>query len=90
MEHKYHFMITKCCPKEQIFDGDMTFTEARKFMDEHASSDRRVVFKVYNDLTYKWEDGGDSYYGNRNVYDNHGQHYIIDPDYRNMWKAKKQ
>lgn len=90
MEQKYHFIITRYCPKEQIFDGFMTFTEARKFMDEHASDERRVGFMVYNDLINKWQDFGDSYHGGRKVYDKHGQLNIIDPDYRNMWEAKKQ
>ena len=73
---------------EQLFDGMMTFTEARKFMDEHASYERRVGFKVFNDLLNCWQDFKDSYHGGRKVYDNHGDLYIIDQDYRNMWKAK--
>ena len=68
----------------------MTFTEARKFMDENATYERRVVFKVFNDALNQWQDFRDSYHGNRKVYDHNGDLYIIDPDYRNMWKAKEQ
>ena len=90
MEQKHHFIITRYCPAEQIFDGDMTFTEARKFMDEHATNERRVGFKVFNDCIYKWQDFGDSYHGGRKVYDKQGQLYILDPDYRNMWWPDSQ
>ena len=89
MEEKYHFIITRYCPKEQLFAGMMTFTEARKFMDEHASYERRVGFKVFNELRNTWEDFRDiAYHGGRKVYDN-GELYIIDPDYRHIWKAKE-
>ena len=90
MEQKHHFIITRYCQMEQLFDGDMTFTEARKFMDENASFERRVGFKVFNDHTCKWEDFKDSYHGGRKVYDKKGQLYIIDPDYRNMWWPESQ
>lgn len=90
MEQKHHFIITRYCPTEVIFDGDMTFTEARKFMDQHASYERRVGFKVFNDQTCKWDDFKNvAYHGGRKVYDN-GDPYIIDPDYRNMWKPESQ
>lgn len=88
MEEKDHFKISRYCPKEEIFDGMMTFTEARKFMDENATSERRVGFQVFNDRMNRWEDFGDSYHGGRKVYDKKGQPYIIDPDYRNMWKPE--
>lgn len=90
MVKKYHFNITRYCPTEQLFDGMMTFTEARKYMDEHASFERRVGFKVFNDHTCKWEDFKDSYHGGRKVYDNKGDLYILDPDYRGMWKPEDQ
>ena len=83
---RHHFKISRYCPKEEIFDGMMTFTEARKFMDENATFERRVGFQVFNELLNRWEDLGDSYHGGRKVY-NKGELYIIDPDYRNMWKA---
>lgn len=89
-EKKHHFIIDRYCPKEQIFDGEMTFTEARRFMDENASFERRVGFKVFNDLTGKWEDFKCSYHGGRKVYDCAGQLYILDPDYRNMWLPESQ
>lgn len=84
MEQKYHFIITRYCPMEQIFDGMMTFTEARKFMDEHASFERRVGFKVFNNYLCEWQDFKDSFHGGRKVYDNKGCLYILDPDYRRM------
>lgn len=94
MEQKHHFIITRYCPTEQIFDGEMTFTEARQFMDQHASNERRVGFKVFNQLynngSGRWEDYKDSYHGGRKVYDNKGQLYILDPDYRSMWTPKSQ
>lgn len=88
MEEKHHFKITRYCPKEEIFDGMMTFTEARKFMDENATFERRVGFEVFNDELNRLEDFGDSYHGGRKVYDKKGNLYIIDPDYRNMWLAE--
>ena len=63
----------------------MTFTEARKFMDENASFERRVGFQVFNERLNRWEDFGDSYHGGRKVYDKRGNLNIIDPDYRSMW-----
>ena len=94
MEQKHHFIITRYCPMEQLFDGMMTFTEARKFMDEHASFERRVGFKVFNELynngSGRWEDFKDSYHGGRKVYDNKGYLYILDPDHRGMWKPEDQ
>ena len=88
MEQMHHFVITKYCPIEQLFDGMMTFTEAHKFMDENASFERRVGFKVFNDATNKWEDFKDSFHGGRKVYDKKGVLYILDPDFRNMWKPE--
>lgn len=90
MEQKHHFIITRYCPMEQLFDGMMTFTEARKFMDENASFERRVGFKVFNDAMNRWEDFKDSYHGGRKVYDNKGYLYILDPDHRGMWKPEDQ
>ncbi len=90
MKTKYHFIITRYCPTEQLFDGMMTFTEAHKFMDENASFERRVGFKVYNDLMRRWENYKDSYHGGRKVYDNFGNLWILDPDYQNMWKPESQ
>lgn len=90
MEAKIHIIITRYCPTEQLFDGMMTSTEARRFMDENASFERRVGFKMYNEHLCKWEDFGDSYHGGRKVYDKNGQLYIIDPDYRNMWSPECQ
>ena len=88
MEKQKHFKIARYCPKEEIFDGMMTFTEAREFMDVHASFERRVGFQVFNDLRNRWEDFGDSYHGGRKVYDKKGNLNIIDPDYRNMWSPE--
>lgn len=92
MEQKHHFIITRYCPMEQLFDGMMTFTEARKFMDENASFERRVGFKVFNALfnngSGRWEDFKDSYHGGRKVYDKKGDLYIIDPDYKSMWRPE--
>lgn len=94
METKHHFIITKYCPNEQIFDGMLTYTEARKFMDENATNERRVGFKVFNELynngSGRWEDYKDSYHGGRKVYDSKGQLYILDPDYRSMWLPESQ
>lgn len=94
MENRYHFIITKYCPKEQIFDGMMTVAEAHKFMDENATDERRVGFKVFNELynngSGRWEDYQDSYHGGRKVYDNKGKLYILDPDYRSMWEPDNQ
>lgn len=85
MEEKLHFKITKYCPEEIIFDGEMTFREAHQFMDEHASFERRVGFEVFNEIVNRWEDFGDSYHGGRKVYDKKGVLYILDPDYRGMY-----
>lgn len=90
MEQKHHFIITKYCPMEQLFDGMMTFTEAHKFMDEHASFERRVGYKVFDDNLSKWLDFKDSYHGGRKVYDNKGYLYILDPNYREMSKPESQ
>lgn len=90
MEPKHLFIITKYCPMEKLFDGIMTFTEAHKFMDEHASDERRVGYKVFNNYLQKWQDFKDSYHGGRKVYDNRGYLYILDPDYRNMWEPESQ
>lgn len=90
MEQKHHFIITKYCPMEQIFDGMMTFTEAHKFMDEHASFERRVGYKVFDDNLSKWLDFKDSYHGGRKMYDKRGKLYILDPDYREMWEPESQ
>ncbi len=88
MEEKHLFKIYKYCPKEQIFDGEMTFTEARRFMDENATFERRVGFEVFNDAMNRWEDFKDSYHGGRKVYDKKGDLYIIDPDYKSMWRPE--
>lgn len=94
MQTKHHFIITKYCPTEEIFNGEMTFTEAHKFMDENATSDRRVGFKVFNQLynngSGRWEDYKDSYHGGRKVYDKQGDLYILDPDYSGMYKPESQ
>lgn len=68
----------------------MDFTEARKFMDEHATEERRVGFKVFNELMNRWEDFGDGYHGGRKVYDKQGNLFILDPDYSGMWKPENQ
>lgn len=86
MEMKYHFKISRYNPKEVIFDGMLTFTEAHKYMDEHATFERRVGFEVFNDALNRWEKFDDSYHGGRKVWDK-GELYILDPDYRNLWKA---
>jgi len=88
MEKKYQFIITRYCPREEIFRGEMTFTEARKFMDENASFERRVGFEVFNDAAGRWENLGDSYIGGRKVYDKKDDLYIIDPDYKDMWRPE--
>lgn len=85
MKEKHQFIITKYCPREEIFRGEMTFTEARWFMDENATFERRVGFEVFNDATNRWENLGYSYHGGRKVYDKNGDLYIIDPDYKDMW-----
>lgn len=90
MLQRYHFVITRYCPMEQLFDGMMTFTEARKFMDEHASFERRIGFKVFDNSQNKWQDFKDSYHGERKVYDNKGYLYILDPGYRDMKKPEDQ
>ena len=82
-----HFKIFKYCPKEEIFDGMMTFTEARKFMDNNATNERRIDFQVFNETLNRWEKFGDCYHGGRKVYIG-GVLFIIDPDYRNMWLAE--
>lgn len=88
MEKQYHFKIARYCPWEDLFDGMMTFTEARRFMDEHASFERRVGYEVFSDLTNKWQNFKDSFHGGRKVYDKSGELYIIDPDYKNMWRPE--
>ena len=94
MEERHHFKISRYCPKEEIFDGMMTFTEARKFMDENATFERRVGFKVFNQIynngSGRWEDYKDAYHGGRKVYDNKGELYILDPDYSGMWRPESQ
>lgn len=90
MEQKYHFIITRYCPMEQLFDGEMTFPEAKRFMDEHASEERRVGFKVFNDIMNRWEDYKDSFHGGRKVYDKKGDLYILDPDYRDILPPESQ
>ena len=90
MEQKYHFIITRYSPTEQLFDGMMSFTEARKFMDEHASFERRVGFKVFNEYLSKWQDFKDTFYGGRKVYDKKGDLYILDPNYRGRKKPEPQ
>lgn len=88
MEKKLQFIITRYCPREDIFRGEMTFTEARKFMDENATSERRVGFEVLNDAAGRWEKYNNvSYHGGRKVYDN-GNLYILDPDYKSMWRPE--
>ena len=68
----------------------MTFTEARKFMDENATSERRVGFEVFNDAAGRWEMFKNvAYHGGRKVYDNVDL-YILDPDYRGMHKPESQ
>jgi len=89
MEEKHLLKIYRHCPKEQIFEGEMTFTEARRFMDENATSERRVNCQWYNSATSKWEDIKAIYHGGRRVYDDKGNLSIIDPDYRNMWPASR-
>ena len=90
MKLKYHFKIYRYCPKEQIFDGEMTFQEAHRFCDAHATTERRVNYEVFNDAMHRWESYGDTYHGGRKVYDKKGELYILDPDYRNMWKPESQ
>lgn len=75
---------------EHLFGGLMTFSEARKFMDAHASFERRVGFKVFNDEINRWEDFKYSYHGGRKIYDNKGCLFICDPDYRAMWRPEDQ
>lgn len=90
MRTKYHFIISRYCPKEEIFDGEMDFTEARKFMDEHATEERRVSFKVYNDTLNRWEDfKNTSFHGGRKVYES-GKLYILDPEYASMREPDAQ
>ncbi len=88
MEEEYQFIITRYCPREIIFRGKMTFTEARKFMDKNATFERRVSFEVYNDTMNRWEDFKDTYHGGRKMYDKRGDLYIIDPDYKDMWRPE--
>lgn len=90
MEQKYHFRISRYCPKEQIFDGEMTFQEAHRFCDGHATTERRVNYEVFNEAVLRWENYGDTYHGGRKVYDKKGELYILDPDYRSMWKPESQ
>lgn len=90
MKQKHHFIIEKYCPLEKIFDGYMTFQEAHHFMDENATFERRVGYKVYNECTCKWEDFKDSYHGGRKVYDKKGNLFILDPDYNSMWRPNSQ
>lgn len=88
MEQKHQFIITRYCPTEELFRGEMTFTEARRFMDENASYERRVGFEVFNDAAGRWERFKDvAYHGGRKVYDK-GDLYIIDPDYKSMWRPE--
>ncbi len=90
MEKKLQFIITRYSPREEIFRGKMAFTEARKFMDENASFEQRVGFEVFNDAAGRWERFNNVvYHGGRKVYDN-GDLYILDPDYRGMWKPESQ
>lgn len=86
----YYYKIYQYCPKELIFEGEMTFPEAHRFCDEHATSERRVSYEVFNDIMNRWEKYGDTYHGGRKVYDKKGELYILDPDYRNMWKPEAQ
>ena len=90
MNQKYHFKIYQYCPKEQIFDGEMTFQEAHRFCDEHATFERRVNYEVFNEAMHRWESYGDTYHGGRKVYDKKGELYILEPDYRSMWKPESQ
>lgn len=90
MKQKHHFKIYRYCPKEQIFDGEMTFQEAHRFCDEHATTERRVNYEVFNEAMHRWESYGDTYHGGRKVYDKKGELYILDPDYRGMWKPESQ
>lgn len=90
MEERHQFIISKYCPKEVIFEGEMTFTEARRYMDENATNERRVGFKVFNDYLNIWQEFGDSFHGNRKVYDRNGELWLIDTDYRNMWLVKNE
>lgn len=84
MEEKYTFIIKRYCPTEELFKGEMTFTEAHKFMDEHATPERRVGYIVFNEWLGKWEDFKDAYHGGRKVYDHKGQLYILKPNYAGM------
>lgn len=90
MKQKYHFKIYRYCPKEQIFDGEMTFQEAHRFCDEHATFERRVNYEVFNEAMHRWENYKDTYHGGRKVYDKKGELYILDPDYRSMWAPESQ
>lgn len=90
MEQKYQFLITRYCPKEEIFRGEMSFSEARRYMDDNASYERRVSYAVYNDAAGRWESEMDVvFHGARKVYDK-GDLYILDPDYSGMWKPESQ
>lgn len=89
MTNKYHFKVYRYCPKEQIFDGMMTFTEARRFADQHASDERRVDYEVFNEAMHRWERMDSVFIGGRKVYDRQGDLYTIDADYRNMWKDRE-
>lgn len=90
MKQKYHFKIYLYCPKEQIFDGEMTFQEAHRFCDEHATFERRVNYEVFNEAMHRWENYKDTYHGGRKVYDKHGDLYLLEPDYRGMCEPKSQ
>lgn len=85
MSRQYHFKISRYCPEEEIFDGMMTFTEARKFMDEHATNERHVSYMVYDEYIGKWVDLYQTYMGDRMVIEEKGDIWILDADYRNMW-----
>lgn len=87
MTHKYHFIISKYCPLEVIYDGFMTFTEARKLMDKNATFERRVGFRVFNDKLRKWEDYRHAYHGNRRVFQD-GDLYLLDKEYENLIPQK--
>lgn len=48
METRFHFSITRHNPTEKIHDEEMTFTEARRYMDNHAKKERPITFKVFD------------------------------------------
>lgn len=90
MQQIHHFVIFKSSPLEKIFDGSMTFPDAREFMDLNACSGRPIVYKVFNDSLNRWEDFKDSYVGERKVYDKLHNLFILDPDYHEMKKLESQ